>query len=205
MLLNVVFSDGAAFTTQSRSSLRSYANSFIIVERYLYRSIKSSKVVCVACQWTTALCIKRRSIWKHVMEIYYWLQNRRYWRDAHRIRLIVQPCAAWASTYSSISSCVPYCTNISERVQKVWERRWEEEEDRRDRTEVCEMMKDDNAGMHGYCAQKYNHLLSADLLQFHRSTDQLAWFACRFSRSKQRKLLKKDNRLAVLLLFEQNI
>ncbi len=25
------------------------------------------------------------SIWKHVMEIHFWLQNRLYWRDAHEI------------------------------------------------------------------------------------------------------------------------
>ncbi len=53
--------------------------------------------------------------------------------------------------------------------------------------------------------KKYNHLISADLLQFHISTDQLAWFACRFSRSKQRNLLKKENRLAVLRYYLSRI
>ncbi len=28
-----------------------------------------TKILMVACQWSTALCIKCRSIWKHVMEI----------------------------------------------------------------------------------------------------------------------------------------
>ncbi len=48
---------------------------------------------CLACQWTTALCINCRSIWKQVMVIYCQLQNRLYWRDAHenRMRLIAQP------------------------------------------------------------------------------------------------------------------
>ncbi len=46
----------------------------------------------LACQWTTALCIKCRSIWKQVIEIYRQSQSRLYWRDAHEnsMRLIAQ-------------------------------------------------------------------------------------------------------------------
>ncbi len=40
MLINVVFSDGAAFTTPSRSSLRSYANSFRYRERFRFQRLR---------------------------------------------------------------------------------------------------------------------------------------------------------------------
>ncbi len=67
----------------------------IIAERFQNCAIISSAIInAILCsfQWTTALCIKCCSIWKQVMEIYYWLRNRLYWHDAHdnRIRLIEQ-------------------------------------------------------------------------------------------------------------------
>ncbi len=66
MLLNVEFhmlSDGAAFTTQSHSSLRSYANNFIIAARFHnINDIVCDLFFCVACQGTTALCSKCCSI-----------------------------------------------------------------------------------------------------------------------------------------------
>ncbi len=55
------------------------------------------------CQWTTALCINCRSIWKQVMAIYCQLRNRLYWRrDAHEndMRLIAQ------TYYLSICVCL---------------------------------------------------------------------------------------------------
>ncbi len=62
--LHHLLSDGAAFNTQCRRSLTSYTT--------LSRSLSQMNRLwyCVACQWSTALCIKRRSIWKQVMEIY---------------------------------------------------------------------------------------------------------------------------------------
>jgi len=63
-------SHGAAFTTQSRSSLTSYANQ---KKKAFYCTIMESKksfaimtAVCIASQWTMALCSKCCSIWKHV-------------------------------------------------------------------------------------------------------------------------------------------
>ncbi len=62
-----------------------YSNFFKFVQQLFFLS--------VACQWTTALCIKCRSIWKQVMEIYCQSRNQLYWRDVHvdRMRLIAQP------------------------------------------------------------------------------------------------------------------
>ncbi len=39
----------------------------------------------VACQWTTALCIKCRSIWKQLMDIYHQSRSRLYARESHAI------------------------------------------------------------------------------------------------------------------------
>ncbi len=61
----------AAFTTQSRSSLT--GNSKKTKNRQYYCAIMKLKksfaimtAICVASQWTTALCSKCCSIWKHV-------------------------------------------------------------------------------------------------------------------------------------------
>ncbi len=61
--LHQLFSNGAAFNTQSRRSLTSNA-----ISRSLSHAIRSAN--CLAWQWTTALCIKWRSIWKQLMVIY---------------------------------------------------------------------------------------------------------------------------------------
>ncbi len=60
------FSNGAAFNTQSRRSLTSYA---ISCSELQMNRLRFWTRYCVACQWSTALCIKCRSIWKRVMEI----------------------------------------------------------------------------------------------------------------------------------------
>ncbi len=47
----------------------------------------------LACQWTTALCINCRSIWKRMMAILCQSRNQLYWWDEHdnRMRLLAQP------------------------------------------------------------------------------------------------------------------
>ncbi len=57
----------AAFNTQSRSSPTSYA---ILSSESQMNCLRFWTWYCVACQWSMALCIKCRSIWKQVMEIY---------------------------------------------------------------------------------------------------------------------------------------
>ncbi len=56
-----MLSDGAAFTTHSLRSLRSYANSCHYRERF----VPFHKT----CQWTMALCGKCCSIWKNVRDL----------------------------------------------------------------------------------------------------------------------------------------
>ncbi len=64
--LHHLFSNGAVFNTQSRRSLTSYA---YIAFNIACDTSAILSANCVACQWSTALCIKYRSIWKQVMEI----------------------------------------------------------------------------------------------------------------------------------------
>ncbi len=59
--LHQLFSNGAAFNTQSLRSLTSNAISRSLSHAIHLRFWARN---CVACQWTTALCIKCRSIWK---------------------------------------------------------------------------------------------------------------------------------------------
>ncbi len=118
-----LLSERSAFTTQSRSSLRSsLLQCDFIISMYNINNI----FFCVACQRTMSLCSTHCSFRKQAMEIYYWSQNRLYWRDAHEYptRFIVQPIVFFVNGYRQLLGYYHFLFCLRKTLVPVWNCEW---------------------------------------------------------------------------------